>query len=141
MAAQVGLELSAENLQGSTLADTVGSHETENLARAGHGQTVQLEAVRAIAVGHLALEVCWQVDDGDGVEGAFLGADTATNAQRFGDEGELGLGGNLNTELATADDRARFLAFLSTFARATLENTEASVSRVTIFRWWGRRGY
>lgn len=105
-ATQVRLELAAENLQSSALADTVGSNKTKHLVRARHGQTVKLEAVGAITVGDLALEVGGQVDNRDGVEGALLGADTATNAERFGNEGEAGIGSDLNAELATANDGA-----------------------------------
>jgi hypothetical protein len=120
MSAQVGLELSAENLEGGTLADTVGSNETENLARARHREAVELEAVGAIAVGDLTLEVGGQVDDGNGVERALLGADTATNTERLGNEGETGLGADFDAELATADDRAGLLTLLATFSWATL---------------------
>lgn len=38
----------------------------------------------------LGLEIRGQVDDVDGVEGALFGADTASNAQALGDEGDLG---------------------------------------------------
>jgi hypothetical protein len=88
VAAQVGLQLAAENLQGSTLSDTVGTNQTENLARSGHRKTVKLEAVGSITVGDLVLEVGGQVDDGDGIKGALLGADTATDTETLGDEGE-----------------------------------------------------
>lgn len=67
---------------------------------------MQLEAVGAISVGDLALEVGGQVDDGNGVEGALLGADTTTNAERLGNEGKTRLGSDFNAELATADDGA-----------------------------------
>lgn len=120
MAAQVGLELSAENLQRGTLTDTVGSDKTKNLAGSRHGQTVELEAVGAISVGDLALEVGGQVDNGNGVEGALLGTDTTTNTQRLGDEGETGLRSDFDTELSTANHRARLLALLTTLARTTL---------------------
>lgn len=71
-------------------------------------------------MGDLALEVRGQVDDSDGVEGALLGADTASNAQRFGDEGEARIGLDLDTKLAATDNGARLLAFLTTLARTTL---------------------
>lgn len=118
--AQVRLELSTKNLQSSTLADTVGSDETKNLSGAGHRKPVQLEAVGAISVGNLAFEVGGKVDDGNGIEWALLGADTATNTERLGDEGEAGFGRNFNAELATSDDWAGFLAFLATLSGATL---------------------
>lgn len=56
---------------------------------------MELEAVGGIAMGDLALEVGGQVDNGDGAEGAALGADTTTNAQRLGDKGDARLGGHL----------------------------------------------
>lgn len=120
VSAQVGLELPAENLEGSTLADTVGSNQTQDLSRTGHGKTVELEGIGAISVGDLALEVGGQVDDGDGVEGALLGADATTDAERLGDEGEARRGSNLNAELATANDGAGLLAFLTALSRTTL---------------------
>lgn len=63
----------------------------------------------------LGLEVRGQVDDVDGVEGAFLGADTAPNAEALRDEGDLGHVVDLDAQLARADNRARLLAFLSAF--------------------------
>lgn len=120
MSAQVWLELSAEDLQGGTLSNTVGSDKTQDLARSGHRQTMQLEAVGAITVGDLALEVGGQVDDGDGLEGALLGADTTTNAERLGDEGQAIGRGDLNAELSAADNGARLFALLTTFSGATL---------------------
>jgi hypothetical protein len=78
-ASKVGLQLACQDLESGTLANTVGSDQTEDLTRAGHGKTVQLEAVGGVTVCDLALEVCGQVDNLDGVEGALLGADTASD--------------------------------------------------------------
>lgn len=127
---QVGLELSTQDLQGSTLANTVGSDQTKNLTGTRHRQAMQLEAVGAITVGDLALEVGGQVDDGNGVEGTLLGADTATDTERLGDEGKTGIRGDLNTELATTDDGARLFALLTAFSRTTLRASKVSA-------WWG----
>lgn len=66
-------------------------------------------------MGDLGLEVGGQVDDVDGVEGAFFRADTATDTQALRDEGDLGVGGDFDTQLACADDGTRLLAFLSAF--------------------------
>jgi hypothetical protein len=121
VSAQVGLELSTKNLQSGTLSNTVCSDQTKNLAGSGHGQTVQLETVGSISVGDLAFEVGGQVDDGNGVKGALLGADTATDTKGLGDEGQLRVGLDLNAEFAAADDWARLFALLSTFSRATLK--------------------
>lgn len=48
-------------------------------------------------------------------ERAFLRADTASNAEALGNEGNLGIGVHFNAELASAHHRARLLALLSTF--------------------------
>lgn len=120
VAAQVGLKLSTQNLQRSTLSDTVGSDETKNLTGTGHGQTVKLEAVGGVTVGDLGFQIGGQVDDVNGTERALLRANTTTNAQLLGDEGDLGLGSHFNTHLTRADHGARFLALLTTFFRLTL---------------------
>jgi hypothetical protein len=116
-ASQVRLQLATENLQRGTLADTVGPHESQYLARAGHRQPVQLEAVRRVSMRDLGLEVGGQVDNIDGVEGAFLGADTAANTQALGDEGDLGHVVDLDAQLARADHGTRLFTFLSAFLR------------------------
>lgn len=51
---------------------------------------MELEAVGRVSMGDLALEVRRQVDDGDGTEGALLGADTASYAKGLGNKGEAG---------------------------------------------------
>ena len=119
-AAKVGLQLSGQNLQCGTLSDTVGTNQTQDLARTGHGKTVQLEAVGGVTVGDLALEVCGQVDNLDGVEGALLGTDTASDTQTLTDEGNLAGGVDLDTQLAGLDDGTRLLALLTTFLRFAL---------------------
>jgi hypothetical protein len=78
---------------------------------------VQLEAVRRITMRDLGLEVGGQVDDVDGVEGAFLRADTATDAETLGDEGDFGCVVDFDTQLARADNWTRLLTFLSAFLR------------------------
>ena len=121
VSAQVGLKLSTQNLEGSTLSDTVGTDKSKHLTGSGHGKTVQLEAVGAISVGDLALKVGGQVDDIDRIEGAALRADTTTDTELLGDEGQLGIGLDLDTELSATDDGARLLALLTTFSRTTLK--------------------
>jgi hypothetical protein len=76
---------------------------------------MQLEAVRAVAVGYLRLEIGGQVDDVDGIEGTFLGTDAAADAETFRDEGDFAVGVDFDAEFAGADDGAGFLAFLSAF--------------------------
>lgn len=119
-ASKVGLQLAGQNLKCGTLSDTVGTNQTEDLARSGHGQTVQLEAVGGVTVCDLALEVGGQVDNLDGVEGALLGADTATDTEALTDEGDLAGAVDLDTQLAGLDDGTRLLALLATFLRLAL---------------------
>lgn len=119
-ASKVGLQLACQNFESGTLADTVGSDQTENLTGAGHGKTVQLEAVGGVTVCDLALEVCGQVDNLDGVEGALLGADTASDTQALTDEGDLAGVVDFDTQLAGLDDGTRLLALLATFLRLAL---------------------
>ena len=66
-------------------------------------------------MGDLCLEVGRQVDDVDSAERTFLRADTATDTEALGDEGDLGLGCHFDTKLACADHRARLFALLTTF--------------------------
>lgn len=63
----------------------------------------------------LGLEVGGQVDDVDGIEGTFLGADTASNTQPLRYEGNLGGGIHFDAQFARADNRARLFAFLPAF--------------------------
>lgn len=115
VAAEVGLQLAAQNLQGSTLSDTVGTDQTKHLTGPGHGKPVQLEAVCRITVRDLSLEIGGQIDDVDGVKGTFLRANTASDAEALRDEGDLGLWCDFDTELARTDDGTRLLALLPTF--------------------------
>jgi hypothetical protein len=57
-------------------------------------------------MGDLSLEVGGQIDNVDGVEGAFFRADTATDAKTFRDEGDSGLRRDLNTQLPGSDHGA-----------------------------------
>lgn len=81
---------------------------------------MKLEGVGAISVSDLTLEVRGQVDDGDGVEGALLGADTASDTQALTNEGDLAGAVDLDTQLAGLDDGAGLLALLATFLRLAL---------------------
>lgn len=64
---------------------------------------------------NLSLQIGRQVDDVDGAKRTFLRTDTTADAKAFGYEGDLGVWGDLDTELACANDRARLLALLTTF--------------------------
>jgi hypothetical protein len=76
---------------------------------------MELEAVRGVAVGDLGFEVGRQVDDVDGIEGAFLWADTASDTEALGNEGNFGGWLDLNAQLACPHHGTRFLALLSAF--------------------------
>jgi hypothetical protein len=78
---------------------------------------VEFEAVGRVAVCDLSLEIGRQIDDVDGAERAFFGTDTTADAKTFGYKGNLRLWGNLNAELAGANDRARLLALLTAFLK------------------------
>lgn len=41
---------------------------------------MELEGIGRVSMGDHGLEVGWQVDNGDGIKGAFLWADTAPDA-------------------------------------------------------------
>lgn len=97
---QIGLQLARQDLQCSALSNTVRSHQAKHLTRSGHGQTVQLERVGRVAVGHLRFEVGGQVDDVDCVERAFLRTDAAADAETLTDEGDLARWVDLDAELA-----------------------------------------
>lgn len=112
---QVWFELATENLQSSTLPDTVCSYQTQNLPRTWCGQSMQLEAVRRVTVGHLGFQIGGEIDDMDGTERTLLGADTTSDAKAFGNKGDLGFRRNFDAELAGPNHRARFFAFLPTF--------------------------
>jgi hypothetical protein len=47
-------------------------------------------------VSDLSLKIGGQVDDVNGTEWAFLGADTASDAQSLGNVGDLGLGSDFD---------------------------------------------
>jgi len=52
----------------------------------------------------LGFEIGRQVYDVDGIEWAFLGANTASNTESLRDEGDFGLGGHFDAELASSND-------------------------------------
>lgn len=54
-------------------------------------------------MGDLSLEVGGQIDDVNRIERAFLGADTASYAETFGDEGDSRGRVDFDAELASTD--------------------------------------
>ena len=71
---QVGFLFSGEDFERRGLADAVGADQAQHLARPRDGQPVQLERVLRVPVCRVLLQVTRQVQDVDGVEGAFLEA-------------------------------------------------------------------
>mmetsp|Transcript_49721 Transcript_49721/g.146960 ORF Transcript_49721/g.146960 Transcript_49721/m.146960 type:complete len:280 (+) Transcript_49721:1225-2064(+) len=116
-AAEVRLQLAGQHVERGRLADAVGADEAEHLAWPGDRQPVQLEGVRAVAVRRVGAQVLRQVDDGNRLEGALLHADTATDAERLGDPGDLRVLADLNAELPGAHDGAKLLALLLALLR------------------------
>ena len=117
VAAEIGLELSGQDLERRALPDAVRPDEAEDLAGPRGGQAVELERVGGVAVRDLGLEVRREVDDGDGLErasartlsdgrtrcgggGALSDADAAADAQELGDERDLVRRLHLYTQLA-----------------------------------------
>ena len=76
---------------------------------------MKLEAVGRVSMCDVRLEIGWQIDDIDSSEGTFLWADTTTNAETLGDEGDLGRRVHFDTKTATSNDGAGLFAFLSAF--------------------------
>mmetsp|Transcript_22633 Transcript_22633/g.55829 ORF Transcript_22633/g.55829 Transcript_22633/m.55829 type:complete len:494 (-) Transcript_22633:8-1489(-) len=109
---QIGLQLACQDLEGRRLADAVGADESEHLAWPRHRQAVQLECVGTETVRGVLAEVLGKVNDVDGLKGALLDADSAADAQRLRDEGDLGGRLHLDAELAGAVDGAVLLALL-----------------------------
>lgn len=76
---------------------------------------MKLETVGRVSVCNLRFEIGWQIDNVDSSKWALLGTDTASYAKTFGDEGDLGLRGDFDTEATTSDDGAGLFAFLTAF--------------------------
>ena len=111
--AQVRPHVTAQNTEGRRLSDTIGTHETQDLACSGGRESMQFEAVGAVAMGHLALQALREIDDFDGLEGAALDAHAAAVTEVLGDEADGRGGSHLNAHLADLVYRARPGALLS----------------------------
>ena len=99
-AAEVGFELSGEDLQGGRFPDPVCADEAENLPGPRHRKPVELEGVWAVAMSGVFVQVFGQVDDLNGLKRAFLHTDTATDAQLLRDVSNLGRRSDLDAKLA-----------------------------------------
>lgn len=80
-------------------------------------------------MGDLGFEIGWKIDDVNGAERTFLGADTATDTQTFRDICNFGLGSDFDAQLAGTDDGTGLFAFLPTFlwfALVTIDNSNSS---------------
>ena len=86
--AQIWPHVSAKDAEGRRLADTVGAHETKHLACTWRWQSMQLEAVCAVAMSHLSLQTFGQVDDFDSLEGTSLNTHTTSVTQVLRDEAD-----------------------------------------------------
>lgn len=64
---------------------------------------MELERIGAISVGQFSPKILGQVDDGDGLEGAFLNADAAANAEGLGNKRYLTRGFHLYAQLPYAE--------------------------------------
>lgn len=64
---------------------------------------MQFEGVGSISMSGIPFEVFGKIDDIDGLEGTLLDADTAPDAQWFGQVGDFGLWTDFDTELAELD--------------------------------------
>src|SRR3954447_17854376 len=89
ISSQIWLQLSTQNLEGSTLSNTVGTHQTQYLSRSGCRQSMELEAVGGVSVGDMGFEVRWKIDDIYRTERAFLGANTTSTAKTLRYEGDF----------------------------------------------------
>mmetsp|Transcript_51702 Transcript_51702/g.83883 ORF Transcript_51702/g.83883 Transcript_51702/m.83883 type:complete len:246 (+) Transcript_51702:1432-2169(+) len=111
-APKVWLQLPGENRKRGGLSDTVGAHQAQHLPWAWGGQAMQLEGVGAVPVSGVRSQVLGKVDDGDCLKRALLHANTASDAQRLRNEGDLRRRPHLDTELAGSDHGAVLLALL-----------------------------
>jgi hypothetical protein len=73
---------------------------------------VQLEAVRTMAMRRRRLQVLWEINNVDCLEGTFLDANAATDTERLRDPAHLGILRDLNTKLASPHNWAKLFAFL-----------------------------
>ena len=96
-----------ENFECGRFADSIGANEAEYLSGAWSGQPVEFERVGMVAVNRLLLQVRREVNDLDGLEGTFLHADTATDAQRLVNSGRLVVRSHLNSLLLNFTNKAR----------------------------------
>ena len=70
VATEIRFKLAGKDLECSTLSDTVGSNESENLPWSRCRQPVELERIGRVSVRDLGFKICGQVDDGDSLEWA-----------------------------------------------------------------------
>jgi hypothetical protein len=112
---QIGLDLIGQDLESSGLSGTVTSDQSEDLTGSGGGKSVELETVGAVTMGSKLGEVSREIDNLDGFEGAFLDAETATDAEIFRDMAKFGSRGNFDTKFTGLVDGAALSTFLLAF--------------------------
>jgi hypothetical protein len=76
---------------------------------------MELEAVGRVSMRNMGFEIRGKIDDVDRSEWTFLGTDTASNTQAFGDESNLRLRSDFDAKASASNNWARLLAFLSAF--------------------------
>jgi len=143
--AQIRPHVAAQDAEGRRLADTVGAYETKNLACTWGGQSMQFEAVCAVAMSDLAFESLWQVDDFNCRKGTPLDAHTAAVTQVLRDEANLRSGLHIDAHFADLVHGTRLGALLSALLGFALIwvndcDSELLIRHVCIFfssRVWG----
>jgi len=112
---QIGLDLVGQDLESGGLSGTVTSDQSEDLTGSGGGKSMELETVGAVTMSSKLGEVSREVDNLDGFEGAFLDAETATDAEIFRDVADFGGRGNFDTKFTGLVDGAALSTFLFAF--------------------------
>ncbi len=107
---------------------------------------MELEGVWSVSVRSVPFEILGQIDNVDGLEGAFLNAYAAPDAQRLRKVCNLGFGRHLDAQLAKLDDWAGLFAFLATlFGLAFLGAYDGNARQVVaggvgllghLLLWW-----
>lgn len=106
---------------------------------------MELERVSRISVGGLGLEICWHVNDINGVKWTFFHTNTTTNTQSLGNKCDFRSRSDLNTKFTGLDHRTGLSAFLLTLfglasvrrdngdSRVLVTHTEEAVRQAQIF--------
>lgn len=80
---------------------------------------MEFKAIGSVPMRGVFLEVFGQIDNVDCLKGAFFDANAASDAERFREVGDFGLGADFDAEFSKFDDRAGLFAFLLALFRFT----------------------